>query len=95
MEDIIYTGVIEDRNDPLSLGRARVRVFGLHTADKNLLPTEALPWASMLAPNIGTSSSGALRPGSKVAIIFLDKYKQMPLMIGGVGNLPSYEGAFE
>ena len=32
-----FTGVIEDRNDPEYLGRVRVRCFGFHTSDNNLL----------------------------------------------------------
>ena len=37
-----FIGVVEDRNDPLSLGRCRVRAFGIHTEDKAMIPTEDL-----------------------------------------------------
>ena len=30
-----FTGVVEDRNDPSSLGRVRVRCVGFHTDDLN------------------------------------------------------------
>ena len=30
-------GVVEDRNDPLKIGRVRVRVHGYHTDDKTLI----------------------------------------------------------
>jgi len=43
-----YIGVIEDRHDPEQTGRFRVRVLGLHTEDKVLLPTADLPWATVL-----------------------------------------------
>ena len=43
-----YTGVVEDRHDPLYLGRVRVRVYGLHTDDKLLIPTPDLPWSDIL-----------------------------------------------
>ena len=37
-------GVVEDRNDPLYLGRCKVRYLGWHTRDKLELPTKTLPW---------------------------------------------------
>ena len=33
-----WTGVVEDINDPLRLGRLRVRIIGFHTENKTLLP---------------------------------------------------------
>ena len=40
-----WVGVVEDRKDPLQLGRCRVRILGFHTEDTNELPTENLAWA--------------------------------------------------
>ena len=37
-EFIWWFGVVEDRNDPLQLGRVRVRSYGYHTDDKNAIP---------------------------------------------------------
>ena len=34
---IWFAGVVEDRQDPLKLGRVRVRCLGYHTEDKNAL----------------------------------------------------------
>ncbi len=45
-----FTGVVEDRNDPEYLGRYRVRVLGIHTDDKKVLPTKDLPWAQCILP---------------------------------------------
>jgi hypothetical protein len=66
------TGVVEDVNDPEQLGRVRVRFHNLHTGDANEIPTEALPWSSVLMPvtspsigGIGRSATGLL-PGSWV-----------------------------
>ena len=35
---IWWIGVVEDRQDPLKLGRVRVRCVGWHSENKNLLP---------------------------------------------------------
>ena len=40
-----FSGVVEDRQDPLKTGRLRVRILGHHTDNKNTLPTADLPWA--------------------------------------------------
>ena len=45
---IWFTGVVEDRNDPASLGRVRVRCLGHHTEDLNEIPTKDLPWAHVM-----------------------------------------------
>lgn len=44
--DYDYIGVVEDINDPLRLGRARIRIEALHgrKTDKKFIPTEHLPW---------------------------------------------------
>lgn len=39
-----WVGVVEDRFDPLYLGRCKVRIVGHHTSDKADLPTSDLPW---------------------------------------------------
>ena len=39
-----WMGAIEDRVDPLGLGRCKVRVFGYHSDDTATLPTDDLPW---------------------------------------------------
>ena len=46
-EMVWFMGVVEDRRDPDELGRVRVRCFGIHPDDKNTLPTNDLPWATM------------------------------------------------
>ena len=45
-----WNGVVEDRKDPLFLGRCRVRILGWHTANKSELPTDMLPWAFPIMP---------------------------------------------
>ena len=47
---IWWQGVVEDRLDPLKLGRCRVRILGYHTENKSQIPTEDLPWAYPAMP---------------------------------------------
>ena len=91
---IRYKGVVEDVNDPLRSGRVRVRVFGLHSDDKNLIPTSALPWATVLMPvtsasmsGIGFSPSGLLQ-GSWVSVEFIDTDCQYPMVVGSIHGIP-------
>jgi hypothetical protein len=50
-----YRGVVEDNNDPLKVGRCRIRVWGVHTEKKNKdiyegIPISELPWAESALP---------------------------------------------
>jgi hypothetical protein len=47
---IWFHGVVEDRMDPLGLGRMRVRAFGWDDKNRVLVPTEHLPWAYPMLP---------------------------------------------
>lgn len=68
-----FQGVVEDVNDPDENGRVAVRVFGVHTTDTSLLPTNMLPWAKVMMPATNASSVGlgwsptGLTVGSHVA----------------------------
>lgn len=50
---VFFFGVVEDRNDPLYLGRCKVRIFAVHPEDKTLVTTEQLPWAYPVMPITG------------------------------------------
>jgi len=92
-----YTGVVESRMDPLKLGRCQVRIHGLHTHDKSLLPTSDLPWAypiqgleSAAMSGIGDAPVGPVE-GTVLAILFRDNDKQQPFMFGSIGGIPQGE----
>ncbi|AGF88561.1 baseplate hub subunit and tail lysozyme [Salmonella phage Vi01] len=53
-----FYGRVEDVNDPDQNGRVAVRIYGVHTEDTTLLPTELLPWGKMLMPASNASSAG-------------------------------------
>ena len=94
-----FIGVVEDRDDPLQLGRVRVRCYGWHTDDKNQIPTEALPWAIQLqgitSPalnGMGQSPTGLVE-GSWIVGFFLDGERaQEPLILGSIASAPSEYG---
>lgn len=90
-----WVGVVENRDDPERLGRCKVRIFGYHTEDKNLLPTEDLPWATPIQPITSASISGigatpvGIVPGTWVTGWFLDgKEAQQPIIFGTIPGKP-------
>jgi hypothetical protein len=88
-----FVGVVEDRMDPEKLGRVRVRALGHHTVDKAAIPTEDLPWSTVMSPTTNPSMDGLgttppfLVEGSWVSGFFLDKFKQDMVV---VGTLPGF-----
>ena len=59
-------GVVEDRADPLKIGRVRVRVRGYHTADKQFISTPDLPWSHVIMP---VTTSGLTPFGSNHSLV--------------------------
>jgi hypothetical protein len=47
---IWWVGFVEDRMDPLKLGRLKVRAVGWDADNKMQLSTDALPWAQVAFP---------------------------------------------
>lgn len=96
-----WIGVVEDRKDPEYLGRCRVRIFGYHTDNKELLPTKDLPWAVPIQPitsaalsGLGSSPLGPIE-GTWVMGFFLDgQDMQQPAMLGTISTKAAQK-AFE
>lgn len=92
---ILYYGIVEDRHDPLKVGRVRVRVHGIHTHDKQLLASADLPWSQVLMPTTEASLSGlgktthGLVEGSTVAGVFIDDAQQQFVVLGSTLGIPS------
>lgn len=85
---IFWVGVVEDRQDPLKLGRCRVRIFGHHSENKNLVPTEKLMWAHPLLP-VNNTTPYAPKEGDNVIGFYMDgEERQFPVMMGVTPNIP-------
>lgn len=85
---IWWIGIVEDRKDPLKLGRCRVRCVGWHAEDKMLLPTEMLPWAMPSFP-INHIHTYAPKEGDMIFGFFADgENAQEPVMIGAFSSIP-------
>ena len=91
-----FVGVVEDRTDPKTLGRLRVRCLGYHTEGLDKLPTADLPWAHVMNPitsatvsGLGQSPLGAVE-GTWVVGFFQDgSDAQQPIIIGTLPGVPS------
>lgn len=95
---IWWIGVVEDRNDPEQLGRVRVRCFGWHTDQKELIPTDALPWAHPVIP-VNNPNMYTPKEGDMVFGFFIDgNNAQNPAIMGVLPgkpeNKPDYQRGF-
>lgn len=93
-----HFGVVEDRNDPLKLGRLKVRYHGVHTDDKSKLPTDMLPWSTPINPVNSSATSGVGGPvtgiveGAWVIAFFVDgESYQRPFIMGTIAGYPTVE----
>ena len=95
-----FIGVVEDRMDPLRLGRCKVRAFGYHSHDINEQPTETLPWALPMSPvtsasqtGVGESPTGPVE-GTWVMGFFRDgEDMQEPIFMGTIPGIPDNPGS--
>lgn len=91
-----FFGVVEDRKDPLKIGRVRVRILGFHSDDKNVLPTKELPWATPIQGITSAAIGGkgstpiGLLEGTWVLGFFSDPGSyQIPMVLGSIAGLNS------
>jgi len=88
-----FYGIVEDRQDPLKVGRVRVRIHGVHTDDKLLIASADLPWCQVILPTTSAGLSGlgtghGLVEGSTVFGYFRDQAKQDPIVLGVAAGIP-------
>jgi hypothetical protein len=85
-----FIGVVENRVDPLGMGRCQLRIFGWHTDNTSELPTILLPWAQPMYPINNSKSFSAPRLGDWIVGFFMDGMSaQAPIMMG---VLPGLQG---
>lgn len=95
-----FIGVVESREDPLMLGRVRVRIVNVHSEKKSKVGTDELPWATILnVPTsasynkIGVSPTGIL-VGSTVVGFFMDGNDgNNPVILGTMAGIPGFNAA--
>jgi hypothetical protein len=89
-----FIGVVEDREDPLQIGRLRVRIYHVHSPSKKDVPTSDLPWASVLVPVTSGALTGVglapvgVQVGTTVVGFFADGIeRQVPVVLGCLPGL--------
>lgn len=98
---IWFFGLVEDVQDPLQIGRARVRCHGFHNVSADVLPKTDLPWAHVIMPITSASyqekgmSPTFLREGATVFGFFADGAQaQMPVIMGTMPGIPQPDPNF-
>lgn len=93
-----FLGVVVNIQDPLKVGRIKVRIYGIHNSDVNEVPERSLPWAQVVTPTTEDGVSGlgrslGIKPGAQVFGVFMDGIQsQVPLVLG---STPKFEAATE
>lgn len=97
-----YVGIVEDVNDPMGQGRVRVRCLSYHTPDRNKLPTQDLPLATVMLPTTSASVAGIgrsatnLMPNTWVFGFFRDGLElQDPVIMGTIASASGYDVGYD
>lgn len=84
-----WVGVVESMDDPLAVGRCKVRIFGWHTKSVDELSTYELPWAFPLLPVTHANALPVYKPADWVVGFFLDgRLGQQPIIFGVLPSIP-------
>jgi hypothetical protein len=91
----LWSGIVEDRNDPLFLNRVRVRILGIHSHDKQMIATPDLPWSDVLMPTtspslsgLGTTTHGLLEGSCVMGFYRNSQSLSDPVVIGSFVGIP-------
>ena len=92
---IWWVGFVEDRMDPLKLGRLKVRCVGWDADNKMQLSTDALPWAQVAFP-VNNVNPYTPREGDMVLGFFADgEAAQQRIVFGQFPSIPLKEANAE
>jgi hypothetical protein len=90
---VIYTGEVVSNQDPIRLGRVKVRVTEFHrNRDEKLLP-----WAFVLSRGGGTYDTGSadrFPVHASVYVAFENNNPQRPVVLGGAGKIVTAAQAY-
>ena len=99
--NLFYRGIVVSVNDPMHLGRAKIRVPSIHgsnTRNSNYVPDSALPWATPAVWANAGNDMGEFNPptpGNRVFITFEAGNSEYPIYFGGIptkiGNTKYYK----
>ena len=85
-----FVGVVESRQDPLGIGRVKVRCFGIHTDKLTEIPADNLPWASVSHGVNVRNTFEAPHEGDYVWGFFADnRNMQLPIVCGVIPGYPT------
>ena len=79
-----HYAIVEDRKDPLKFGRCRVRIIGIHSANKNEVPTKALPWARLI---YSENTLNIPKENEWVIVSFINGNSDYPIIIGSTPGI--------
>ncbi len=85
-----WRGKVESIDDPDRLGRAKVRIWGIH-GDEHRTPTNALPWAEVAEHGGGGYDFGPFNPppvGAAVWLMFEGAHEDFPVIFGTSRGIP-------
>ena len=88
-----FIGTVIDINDPLQLGRIKVRIFGIHSENTEDVGDEDLPWAQTIVPITEGGSSGlganvGIKERAQVFGFFMDGVNsQLPVVLGSLSKI--------
>lgn len=88
-----FVGTVVNINDPLELGRIKVRIYGVHSDDESGISDIDLPWAQVVVPitaggvrNLGNTLG--IKEDAEVFGLFLDgQSSQIPLILGSMPKI--------
>lgn len=90
-----FVGKVENREDPMKIGRLQVRIYNRHSENQSRTSTNDLPWAHVMIPvndanlsQTGRSPTG-IRVGTTVVGFFMDgKDGNLPVIMGTLAGIP-------
>lgn len=84
-----WIGVVENRHDPLGLGRCQIRALGVHSEHLYDIPSEDLPWALPMH-SVNNQSFSTPKEGDYVFGFYLDgRFAQSPIIMGILPGIPA------